>query len=296
MQSLIESYVNNELSPSERLAFEEQLKNSTQLQQETEEMRVLIAALNRKRLMNTLIDAEKMKTQQRWRLWIFGAVAFLMVGFVLFWMVKNQPKPEPQKLENAPAPTEMPSLEKDHSEQVLLPVPTETMPHSKTEKSAPIAEGKPAVDPQKTVFRSLPSSENFDVELIELAEKYLKAFTPYEYVNMAGLNTSWENSKFEDYYNTLQVLDEKNKVKEPSPSVQLVRSACLLHLHRPVAAAQILYTVIQKDDSLKNDAKYLLSISYVMQGKVDSARSALSGISGKYMSKSRALNAELPEE
>jgi tetratricopeptide (TPR) repeat protein len=291
MQHLIEAYLNSELPDQERQAFEEALEKSPELRNETEAMRVVIAALARKKAHAAIAEAERYnhRKQRFKKTWIFAIACLMMAMAGWYFLRKTAPATLPEVPSGQQSPVE-------HPAQITPPDPTPEIPQDpSTKKERRIAKGSEVKDPNKPMYRSLPASEALEREYRTLADKFLPIFSPVSYLSVQELNASWEKGDYEEYFITLQRLEENNQIKEPQAVIQLARAACLLQLHRPDAASELLYPLLNEKDPLGADAHWLLSLCYTMQGKVDSARAALQKMRGKYAPSANALLKELEE-
>lgn len=291
MQHLIEAYLNDELPEKERQAFEAALEKSPELRKETEAMRVAIAALSRKKTLAAIAEAERYNHRKQLfkKTWIFALACLLMAVGGWYFFKKATPASLP----------EIPPGQQTPMEQPAQTTPSDQTPEFKQDtdfkKERRIAKGPEVKDPNKPMYRSLPASEALEAEYRALADKFLPIFSPVSYLNVPELNVSWEKGDYEQYYKTLQRLDEKNQIREPQVVIQLARAACLLNLHRPAAASELLYPFLGEKEPKGEDARWLISLCYIMQGKDDSARAALQEMRGKYASPAKALLKELEE-
>jgi hypothetical protein len=290
MENKIESYLNGELSTVEKMDFEKRIAASPDLQKEVAEMRILIGALHRKKMTSTILAAEKFNFRQKmWKIGLF-CLFLSIAGFFVF----NYFSEKKVEIPAVPSKMESPILPES-----TIPLP-KTAPNLPTEspKIAPkinreIAQAPAQKVPDAPVFRSLPDSEKMPAEAILLADEYLPTFSPISYPNPANLSKKWVSGNFESYYMDLENLIQKNGAT--NSELELLRAACLLRLHRPVAAAQILFPLLEVAEPVKTDAAWLLALGFVMQGKDDSARVALASIKGKYAVSAKLLLAKMSD-
>jgi hypothetical protein len=290
MENKIESYLNGELSAVEKMDFEKKITTSPELQNDVEQMRILIGALNRKKMSSTILAAEKFNFRQK--IWKIGLLC-LFLGVAGFF-ISDYFSEKKVEIPAVPSKTESPKLP-----EPTVPLP-KTAPNLPTEspKITPkvnreIAQAPVKKSPDAPVFRSLPDAEKMSAEAIFLADDYLPTFSPISYPNLANLTTVWNAGNFESYYIGVENLIQKNG--STNSEFELLRAACLLRLHRPVAAAQILFPLLEAAEPVKSDAAWLLVLGFVMQGKDDSARVALASIKGKYMISAKLLLAKIDE-
>lgn len=287
MQNDIEKYLNGEMSEAERMAFEQELAVSGNLQTKVAEMRILIGALQQKKLRETIQMAEAYNNRRKTaRFAFFLLFCVCTVGLVWWFYTKNQNvpplhTPDSEGQQRIAPPAEKPAVQPG--------APALEEKQHLSSKSQPIAQTPSRPGDAQPNYRSLPAPEKLPADAVALADQYLPVFVPHPYINMAGLNQLWEAGDFEAYLNMLRDLDEKNGVTVPNPEVQLVRAACLLRLHRPSQATQLLDILLEAKDPVRSDAVWLLALCYVMQGKDDSARSALAGIKGKFVKPAKEL-------
>lgn len=289
MEFRTDLYINGELPPDEKRRFEEELQHSAALQEEVANMRLLVGALNQKKLREDIRLAElrlhKERTKRlRWFI-IAGTVALLFLTF-FFFRTKTAPVQAPSALPQDSTPG-LPSPAA-HPQPEVTP---STNPGVNTSK--PIAQIDPVKKADQPRYRNLPADAQLPPDGVALADTFLRAFSPYPFINMAGLNTLWEAGAYENYLNLVADLNDKNLKTSYSPDVELVRAACFLHLHQPAKASSLLDPLLAEKEPLRTEATWLLSLCYVMQGKDESAAAALAGIRGKYSKQAKALLNEL---
>lgn len=284
MEDKIELYLNGAMTSEEQQHFRQEMEQSPELSAQVRQMQLLVGALKQKKLRQDIQLAEVLIQQKniRRKRWLLGLAlaGLLLVGFLYF---NNRT----DSGEVSPLDTKM---QDGVQEPTPLQAPTPTpgvQPGIATQK--PIAQARKEEKANAPRYRKLPADPGLPADGVALADAFLISFSPYPYLNMAGLNTLWEAGKYVEYIGLIDDLNEKNGVKDAIPSVELVRAACYLHLHQPSRASRLLDPLLAEKDPLRAEAAWLLALCYVMEGKDESAEAALSGIRGKYAAQAKAL-------
>jgi hypothetical protein len=172
------------------------------------------------------------------------AIALLISGVLLFYFVrKNEPKATPETIPQKQETT--PSVIENQSPTIPIP-PTETP--IKNTKPEPIAQ------------RPLTKTEQIEQPQVRTAKSDLDANT---------------QQLLQD------VLSETEKLKGWEPGSDWSKAINLLKKGKPLEANEYIFNLEKEDDLGKMEAKWLLGVSLLSQGKIDDAVEIIEKIAQK---------------
>jgi hypothetical protein len=280
MQFEIETYLNGEMSDSERTAFEAAIAADPNLRAEVEAMRPLVRDLARIRLNQQVGKATNNRLRRK-RARRAAFVLSLGLGFLggFMWWKYYENRAKLEQIET-PKPTfqQEKLLEPTKLAPEIEPQKLEFAPKILKEKINREIAANSVLPNEKRNYRSFAEEYFVESENTKLADTFLLKFSPFSYLNMAGFNDFWMRGEFDKYIAAIEAAEAE---KGPGgDGLILVKAASLLKLHRPSEAMSDLFKIKNKNLTFNQEAEYLLVISFLMQEKLDAARNLLEKISG----------------
>jgi tetratricopeptide (TPR) repeat protein len=274
-QNLIERYLANEMTATEKTHFEQRLALETGLQQELEEYKLVMDALRlaeRQELLQRFRERDKIldkkngipSTNHNLRFWMLSAAAVLTM--IIAWRFFIQPG------HNADQANQFP---KDSTTiQQPLPVQKDTLQR----------------DELKNDKKEEPMAENTKPK--KGTELYADNFEPYmdESLSVASRSDEDEMSAIEkfqlayskrNFNEALAAFQNLSPAYQENPNLRFLRAIALMALSQFDEATLILNEVSKNPKSkYKTEALYYLALCEVRKGQFDSARKILTNYLG----------------
>jgi len=269
-QALIERYLVNEMTATERTHFEQRLALETGLRQELEEYKLVMEAVKlaeRQELLQRFRDRDKILDRKTMlhslnpnrRFWMLSAAAILMM--IIAWRFFIQPGHDSDQAQQFPKDTT--------NIQQTLPIPQDTLQKdelNKEKKEVPMAEN---TKPKKGT------------------ELYADNFKPYtdETLSLASRSDEDEMTAFEkfqldygkaNYKEALETFQKLSPAQQANDNLRFLRANALMVLHQFDEAVTILDKVSKNPKSIyKTEALYYLALCEVRKEQFDAARKNL---------------------
>lgn len=280
----IEAYLDERMTDAERSTFEERLNSNNQLRKELEAYRVLRTDLAYHYAAEDVANAhrlgEQLNRKRKTGKWLLlGLLALLLAG-ILYWAngLFQQTLP--------PAPT----TPVQPTETNQLP-PAETTPVQDVNsavKNKPMAQQvKPNRTPSGDLYRDLPAEPVSD-KYRAFFEQQIKKYTllvenkaPWAPV-VTALDKGQPNK-------ALQQLGQLPSDLMKSDTAQYLEVVANLLLQRPVAVENLIYPLLT-NPTWKDESRYLLIWSNLLQGNQDMARAVMRTVDDDYRDKQEILD------
>ncbi len=288
----IEAYLDGQLSAEALDSFEKELSSNPALAAEVEELKALrtdLAWLSAKRDVKAAAVLRGQIQAKRLRQWRFLIVTlgFILAGFLAFWIYSGKSSPSEQtppvfqepksgNLEVAqPEIEDKAPIQGTPSESKLPAVPSAPQHSAPTsQKSNPIAADlRPNTSRDR--MRSLPP-EPVSANSFAFYTQQFKNFKPL-------VQTSGAWAKPIQLLRSQQAIvahELLSKMPQNDTTIYLI-AVSELALQRPAAAEDQLYTLLSKSN-WKIEAQYLLLWTYMLEGKLDLARTSAKVLPSNY--------------
>ena len=279
----IEAYLDERMTMDERLAFEERLNSNSKLRKELDEYRHLRTDLAYHYAAQDVANANRWRGQSAQKSktikWLLLALLAALLAGILYWAngVFQQTLP--------PAPTS--PVQPTETNQ---PLPAETTPAQDVNspvKNKPMAQQvKPNRTPSGDLYRDLPAEPVSD-KYRAFFEQQIKKYTILveNKAPWAPVVTALEKGQPNK---ALQQLGQLPPDLMQSDTAQYLEVVANLLLQRPVAVENLIYPLLT-NPTWKDESRYLLIWSNLLQGNQDMARAVMRTVDDDYRDKQEIL-------
>lgn len=280
----IEAYQDERMTDAERLAFEERLHSNNQLRKELEAYRALRTDLAYHYAAEDVANAHRLREQlnrkRKTGKWILLALLALLLAGILYWANGLFQQTLPSVPTTPVQPTEtnqLPPAETTPVQDVNSPV-----------KNKPMAQQvKPNRTPSGDLYRDLPAEPVSD-KYRAFFEQQIKKYTILveNKAPWAPVVTALEKGQPNK---ALQQLGQLPPDLMKSDTAQYLEVVANLLLQRPVAVENLIYPLLT-NPTWKDESRYLLIWSNLLQGNQDMARAVMRTVDDDYRDKQEILD------
>jgi hypothetical protein len=286
----IEKYTNGEMTLAERTAFEASMANDSALRNDVNLNKKLIKSLQFRRLENQISEAHEANLvllKKR----TYVKIGLFLAGITLFSCLIWHFWPKPTNISPAPAPvppTEIPKIEPQIT-PILIPKIEPKKPKIEEQKPVEIQKinrGIAQISPEESLksdtkirTRGL-ESEALPDQFLSNLDNLLKNYPPILPPAEGDLIPIQNDIKSDNYLAALAKIEALKSTSANFGNLQYLHGICLLATEDFAKATEkFVLNTANQDNSLKEEARFWMAISYLGRNERNNAALLLKNIS-----------------